>query len=61
MGKANSDMIMVEVMKYLCRANQVDTYTKEICTMKASFDEALTRQSSASAASAASMQSHVSR
>jgi hypothetical protein len=43
MGKVNSDLVMVEVMKYLVRAKQVDKFAKEVATMKASFDEALTR------------------
>jgi hypothetical protein len=47
MGKVNSDLVMVEVMKYLVRAKQTELYAQEIANMKASFDEALTRHSSA--------------
>ena len=57
MGKANSDLVMVEVIKYLVRAKQVETFHKEISAMKASFDEALTRHSSSSAPAHASTSS----
>ena len=45
MGKAKSDPVMVEVMKYLVRAKQTELFPDHIATMKASFDDALTRQS----------------
>ena len=45
MGKANSDLVMVEVMKYLVRAKQTELFAEQIATMKASFGDALTRHS----------------
>lgn len=45
MGKANSDLVMVEVMKYLDRAKQTELFPDQIATMRASFDDALTRHS----------------
>ena len=45
MGKANSDLVMVEVMKCLVRAKQTELFADQIDTMKASFDDALTRHS----------------
>ena len=45
MGKANSDLVLVEVMKYPCRGKQTETYSKQVATMKASFGEAFTRYS----------------
>ena len=52
MGKANSDLAMVAVTKYLCRAKQTETFSNEVATMKASSDEALTTHSASAPAHA---------
>jgi hypothetical protein len=44
MGRSNSDIVMVEVMKYLCKSGQVETFSKEVSTMRPLFDDALTRR-----------------